>query len=323
MKVVLWALVLLAVAFGALWAFGPREPVMVDVTFDERLLEGGVDAYLAAQEAQVPGIIPGTEKRVIWSGAAGARTDWAVVYLHGFSATSEEIRPLPDDVARALGANLMFTRMAGHGRDGAAMAEPQVADWMADVAEALAVGRAIGNKVLVIATSTGATFATIAAQDPDMARGVSGMVFFSPNYRIQNPAAAILTWPAVEWWGPLVAGATRSFEPENAQHARYWTTRYPTRALFPMGAAVAHARGLDHTAHTIPALFLFSPEDTVVDPGTTREVAALWRAEATQHIVTVGPGNDPAHHVIAGDILSPGLTAPLTARVLDWVGTLP
>ena len=323
MKIALSALVLLAAGLGALWLFGPREPVAVGVVFDESRLDGGIDAYLAAQEAPVPGITPGTEKRVLWAGAPETRTDWAVVYLHGFSATSEEIRPLPDRVAEALGANLMFTRLAGHGRDGAALAEPQVGDWMADVAEALAVGRAIGDRVLIIATSTGATLATIAARDPQMAQGVAGMVFLSPNYRVRNTAAVILPWPAVEWWGPLVAGETRSFAPENDRHARYWTTSYPTRAVFPMGAAVAYAREMDHAAQTVPALFLFSDEDAVVDASATRAVAGAWGAEATVQSVTVGPGDDPSHHVIAGDILSPGLTDPLTQRILDWMETLP
>ena len=95
-------LLIAIVAVAGLFAFAPREPL-------------DLDSYLRDREAVVGGITPGTEKRILWAGAAGARTDWAVVYLHGFSATSEEIRPVPDRVAAGLGANLYFTRLAGYG----------------------------------------------------------------------------------------------------------------------------------------------------------------------------------------------------------------
>jgi hypothetical protein len=117
------------VGIGVLvWMFGPREPMRVDARFEPAQLDGGVDAWLAQQEARFDDIVPGTEKRVIWAGAPEVQTDWAVVYLHGFLATSEEIRPVPDEVAAALGANLMFTRLEGHGRGVAALAEPSVED---------------------------------------------------------------------------------------------------------------------------------------------------------------------------------------------------
>ena len=46
------------------------------------------------------------------------------------AATSEEVRPLPEDVAKSLGANLYFTRLAGHGRGDLPMSEPSMNDWM-------------------------------------------------------------------------------------------------------------------------------------------------------------------------------------------------
>ena len=317
------AVLLVALGAGGLWVFGPREPVELDVRFDAAQLEGGVDAYLAAQEARFDDITPGVEKRVIWAGAPETKTPVSLVYLHGFSATSEEIRPVPDEVARVLGANLVFTRLAGHGRGGAAMDGPRVRDWMQDVAEALAVGRATGERVIVMATSTGATLATLAAADPALMEGVAGMVMVSPNYKVKAPAAVILTWPGVRWWGPKVAGAERRFEPSNAAHGTYWTTAYPTEAVIPMGASVKAAREMDHGALTVPVLFLFDDLDDVVDQSVTREVAARWGGPVTVQPVSVGAGDDPYHHVIAGDILSPGMNGFVIGKVLDWVATLP
>ena len=89
-----------------------------------------VNAWLAAQEAGVPNLRPGAEKRVIWAGTMGQVADLSVVFVHWFSAAAEEIRPVPDLLAAALGANLHFARLARLGRDGAAMGEVDFLDWM-------------------------------------------------------------------------------------------------------------------------------------------------------------------------------------------------
>ena len=142
-------LLLLILAGVALWVFGPYERISVVPTFDPATIGEDIDGYLAETEAAFEDITPGTEKRVIWAGEAGANTPLAIVYVHGFSATSEEIRPVPDMLAEELGANLHYTRLTGHGRSGEAFATASVQAWMNDVAEALEIGRRIGEEVIV------------------------------------------------------------------------------------------------------------------------------------------------------------------------------
>ncbi len=38
--------------------------------------------------------------------------------------------------------------------------------------------------------------------------------------------------------------------------------------------------------------------------------------------VEVAPGDDPSHHVIAGDIMSPGRTEATVADLTDWISAL-
>jgi len=302
----------------AVWLFAPREPVDRAIAFEEASVGADVDAWLAAREAAYPDIVPGVGKRVIWAGAKGAKTPLAVVYLHGFSATSEEIRPVPDEVAKVLGANLFFTRLAGHGRGSAAMAEPVAGDWIEDVAEAMAVGRRIGERGLIISTSTGAALAAIAATDPVLSKDLAGVVMISPNFALNSPAAFLLDLPLARWWAPVVAGATRSFAPANAEQAKYWTTSYPTTALFPLAATAAHARGLDYSVARMPALFIYALADQVVDPAAISPVAKAWGGPTTEALREMTAGDDAYSHVIAGDILSPGQTEPVVALILDW-----
>lgn len=312
-------LLLTAAVLALLWLLVPRTGIDPSPRFDPAAMGDDLPAWLAAREGVFGDITPGAEKRIVWAGAAGARTGWAVVYIHGFSATSEEIRPVPDQVARALGANLYFTRLAGHGRGGAAMAGATAEDWVLDLDEALAVGRRIGERVLVIATSTGATLATLAAADPVRAQGVAGLVLVSPNFRLADGAAqALLDAPFIELWGDRAAGAERRFAPQNAEHGKWWTTAYPTAALYPMGALMRAARGVDPASATVPALFVWSDQDRVVDPAATAAVAAGWGAPVATFHPALTPQDDPFAHVIAGRILSPNQTAPVVAAILDW-----
>ena len=71
---------------------GPR--VAVDTELAPISLPVDLDSYLAASEAQFSDIVPNTEKTIIWASEPGQKTDIAVVYLHGFSATRQETAPL-------------------------------------------------------------------------------------------------------------------------------------------------------------------------------------------------------------------------------------
>lgn len=314
---------LFVVIVGALiWLFVPREPVKVETSFDPSVIGEDLDAYLAENEARFDDITPGVEKRIIWAGSPGEKTDWAVVYIHGFSATSEEIRPVPDQVAEHLGANLYFARLRGHGRGSIAMVEPVAGDWLEDTAEALAIGRRIGRDVLVIATSTGGTAVAIAATDPAMMEQVKGVALVSPNFRVRSPTGVIFEWPLARIWGLVLEGAERGLDPQSEGHAKYWTTIYPTTALVPMAALVRHARKLDYSDVTVPAMFLFSDEDAVVSAEATRAVSTRWGGRVTLAPRKMGPNDDPFNHVIAGAILSPEQTDKTVEILKDWIGEL-
>ncbi|AHM02692.1 hypothetical protein roselon_00235 [Roseibacterium elongatum DSM 19469] len=316
-RVLLIAITLVA----AIWFLAPRDRA-VRASVAPHALEAD-PALLAAREAGFDDIVPGTEARVVWAGAEGAVTRWSVLYLHGFSASSEEIRPVPDRVAAALGANLVYARLPGHGRGAAAMAEVRAGDWLDDTDLMLDIARAVGDRVLVIGTSTGATLAAYAASEADMAVDLAGMVFISPNFGVADPSAFLLEWPLARLWLPLAIGPERGFEPLNEDQATYWTERYPSTTLAAMGALMREMGRRDVSAVQVPALFLFSDADRVVDAAATRAVAARWGGAVTLAPQDL-PGDcvDPYAHVIAGDILSPAMTDRVVAAILDFAGGL-
>lgn len=310
----------LLVALTLVIIFGPREPTDPPITFQPEAIGPDPEAYLSNSEAKIGGIRADVRKRIVWTDPSSRdRTRRVLVYLHGFSATSEEIRPVPDRVAAELGANIVYTRLTGHGRDGTALAEARFSNWMNDVAEALFVAKRIGDEVVVIGTSTGASLAVTAVGRPDLAPMIDALVLISPNFRVANPRAEALRLPYVRLWGPMVFGRVRSLTPINSAHGKYWTTTYPAVATVSMATAVAAANAVDFSAQTKPALFIFDPADRVVDHRRTREIAAAWGGRADLQTVNVGPQDDPSAHVIAGDILSPPMTEPITRMIVEWV----
>ena len=219
-----------------------------------------------------------------------------------------------------LGANLFYTRLTGHGRDGPAMAEASVNAWVNDFAEALAVGHAIGEKVVVIAVSTGGSIAAWAATRPEFRDRMAGLVLVSPNFGVRASGAGLLAGP----WGlqiaRLVAGSERGFEPANDAQRLYWTTRYPIEATLPMAAVVDMAATAPVETIDVPALFIISDEDQVVRPDITRTIADRWGAP--HEILAVQASGDPSNHVIAGDALSPSNNGLVSQAITDWVRSL-
>jgi pimeloyl-ACP methyl ester carboxylesterase len=318
---VLYFLGFLTVAGIAAFALGPRPPADTTVDFNETTLPDNLDTYIAESEARFDDLRPGNERQIVWAyPASRARTPISIVYIHGFSASPGELRPLPDLVATSLGANIYYARLKGHGRSGDAMIEGSVNSWVNDFAEAVAIGRRLGERVVVMATSTGASLATWAATQPELMRDVAGLVQFSPNYGVQAAGSSLLTMPWAEKMLRMIVGDRRSFETRNELHARFWTSEYPSAALLPMAALVDLANAADPRTISIPSLFVYSPLDQVIRPELVAAKAGEWGG-ATR-IIEVTDDGDPSHHVIAGDALSPSTTERLAAQTAEWIAGL-
>ena len=301
------------------FVFGPREPVRLSAGHNKIMIGDDIDAYLAMREGQFDDIIDGVEKQVIWADEANVKTPLSIIYLHGFTASSKEIRPVPDRVATALGANLYFTRFTGHGRQPTALANATVGHWMDDVGEAIEIGKQIGETVIIMATSTGGTLAAAAALDKAAMENIGGIIFVSPNFAINSRAANLLTWPFARQWVPLVIGKEQQGNPRNDLHARYWMMTYPTTALMPMAAIVAAVDRESYDDVEVPALFYYSRQDQVVAPEKTAAFARSWGGESNSIIASLTADDDKFSHIIAGDIVSPNQTESAVEQMIAWI----
>jgi esterase/lipase len=310
-----WAFALLVAALTTLAIFGPR--VEVSATVRPAILPADLDAYLATSETAIPVLRPEARRRIVWHDPGlRQRTRYAVVYLHGFSASAPELAPLPQQVARALGANLYLARLRGHGQDAGALGKATANEWLADAADAYAIGARLGERVVVIGASTGATLAVWLATRPGLEK-LHALVLMAPNFGAADPRERLLRLPLAEQLVPLLV-PTHGFEPRNAEQGRHWTTSYPSPVLLQLAALVAHVSRLPLETIAVPTLTFYAPGDKVID--VSRMLAAHDRVArasgARKELVVVGDSDDPLQHTLAGDILSPSTTS----RVAEAIG---
>lgn len=305
----------------AIFGMGPRPAIDPQIRFDPATLPENLDKYLAHHESGVVDLIPGAHKEIIWAKEHGQKTPVAVVYIHGFSATKYETRPYPDKIAQAFAANLYYTRLAGHGQSGKSLAEVSMNDWIQDVAEAVAIGDRLGDKVILIGTSAGGMIATWAAANPKFSNQIDGLILMSPAYAIQSLSIGMLNMPWGESLLPLIMGQSRKWEPTNEQHGKWWTTTYPSRAIFPLAALMRHVDSLDFKTIKVPTLFIYSNKDKVIDTGKVKTNIGQWGSRP--EVIVVNNSDDPSHHVIAGDILSPSTTDELVEKSVQWLKSGP
>jgi len=273
-----------------------------------------LDKYLHHRESRFSNIRENCAKKIIWHGGKIERTGLAIVYIHGFSASCMETWPLCDRLAESLGANLFYTRLTGHGQDGPAMGEARVEDWLADGVEAVAIGSRIGEKVILVGTSTGGTLATWLVAQPSMAPLIHSLILLSPNYFPKNPLAAAALWPPGLRLLEAFFGGWQSFSVANARHAIYWTVRYPVRAITTMMRLVLRAWQTDLKNAAMPVLMMVNPWDRVIN--VTLAVKRFRDFSSTRKKLVFFHGNrDLGRHVLAGDILSPDTTAKALAII--------
>jgi len=304
---------------SSLVACGPNLPPIssagpADLPTEAAALEG----WLTQKESTFSDIIPGAEKSILWADPeTKARTPLSIVYLHGYSACRQEVSPLIEDVAAELGANVFFTRLTGHGRgNGPPMADGTVETWVRDGYEALAAGRLLGERTVVIGTSTGATLAAWLAAQPET--DIAGLVLMSPNFEPKAAGSKLLVMPGRSLLVKLVVGAEYEWEPRNEQQAKYWSWRYPSESLFAMMELVTLVDDVDLGVIKVPTLVIYSPNDQVVQAERVEERFPEF-GSSVKKLVPVEDVGDVSNHVLAGDILAPEMTGPLTVEAVGFL----
>ncbi len=225
MKLLKWLGIILLVLI-AVYFVGPK-PSHPKLTKDLLTVPSdaaSLEQYIRTNEAEHK-LKPDNEARILWlNDSLKQVTDYSVVYLHGFSASQEEGDPVHFAFAQKFGCNLYLSRLADHGVDTTEPLLTFTAERLWNSAkQAYAIGKQLGKKVMLMATSTGGTIALkLAAEYPEIA----GLILLSPNIAINDPNAWLLNNP----WGlqiaKMVKGKYNTSKDTTATYAQYWNNKY-------------------------------------------------------------------------------------------------
>ncbi|WP_214229557.1 alpha/beta hydrolase [Pedobacter sp. B4-66] len=171
-------------------------------------------------------IKPNNEAEIVWADTANKQqTEYAIVYLHGYSASKEEGNPTHINLAKKIKANLYLARLADHGIDTVSAMEYFTADRLWESAkQALEIGKRLGKKVILVGTSTGGTLTLkLAATYPD----IYSIILISPNVAINEKLAFLANDP----WGLQMSRIVRGGKEEvvkdkSDEYKKYWYTQY-------------------------------------------------------------------------------------------------
>ncbi len=226
MKKFLYLLLCLIVLLVIGYFVGPKPnyvlvdnvPMSLDVHMDD------LDEFIADKESKVSQVKKDNEGRIVWLDSTKTKTKYALVYMHGFSASQEEGDPLHVDFAKRYGMNAYLPRIYDHGRQDTNTFKNLTPELLIESAkEALAIGKKIGEEVILMSCSTGGTYSIyLAANDP----AVHSLIMYSPNIDLHDPTSDLVTKP---WGAKLlkqVFGSEYNTIDYSEEAKKYWNDVY-------------------------------------------------------------------------------------------------
>ena len=265
-----------------------------------------LEKYIADNEAKHK-LKPDNEARIIWfNDSAKQKTEYAIVYLHGFSASQEEGDPVHREFAKKFGCNLYLSRLAEHGIDTINALANYTAEksWRSAV-EAYTIGKQLGKKIILLSTSTGGTLALkLCTEFPDIAANI----MMSPNIAINDRNA----WLLNNHWGlkiaHIIVGEQRTASDTTALYAKYWNYRYSTNSLVQLEELLESTmKESTFKKVTQPSLLLYyfrdddHQDDVVKVSAMKRMFVQLATPDSLKRQVAVP---DAENHVLASPIKS-------------------
>lgn len=293
--------------FTALYFLGPHpSPAIIENTLPNIPEQVNLDSLVQAGENQHK-LKANNEAKIIWADSSHQPTEYAIVYLHGFSASQMEGAPVHENIAKAFHCNLFLARQAEHGIDTTEDLLNLTAEKYWESAKfAYAIGKKLGKKVIIMSTSTGGTLSLqLAATYPEIA----GLVMYSPNIEINNPAAPLLNNP----WGLQIArfvkgGNYADIPFKNNEYPKYWNTRYrleSTVELQNLIEATMTSETFSKVKQPILVLYYYKDEqnqDNVVKvSGIKKMFAAISTPDSLKKMVAIP---NAGNHVLASPIVS-------------------
>lgn len=283
-----------------------------------------IDAYLEEKEACYADLKPGTSKRIIWAQEKGQKTDLALVYLHGFTASLLECSPMAERLASSLGANLFYTRLAGHGRSSVeASTNIKLEDWKNDSLEAFGIGSRIGDKIILIGCSTGASLSLWLASQlvKQVDNPLLALLMLSPNFMPKNRFASLINKPLGNHLLRMLLGDVIKVKAPGPLDECVWSFTHHHSIYFPMMQLIDEVKKIDLSAMPFPLQLFYSERDQVVRHDIALKRFKEWGADKKESVL-VSDTEDREGHILCGNVRSPSTTALIVEKASQFINSL-
>lgn len=282
-----------------------------------------VEQWLQRREDAVEGLREGAGSRIVWSPAGKTRTSTCLVYLHGFKASPREGDPVHLRVARRLGCNLLLGRLRGHGlvRE-RPLAGLQAEDLMDSARIALEIGLRLGERVVLMGTSTGATLALDLAGRDAYRQSIRALVLYAPLVDFHGLSSRLLKSAPLR--GLMARLPGRRFmlhsPTSSGRESEIWYSTYALQGLLALGALVERTMTPACWSRVTQPLFAgWWPDDQVVSVPAIRRMTEGVSTPAGQLRLETYP--EAGTHVICSGLLS-GAVERLTGDTVDFLRPL-
>ncbi len=235
-KILFTLLMLLAL----LYLLGPKASFeTVDASFiSSPATIDNVEEYIKAKDAQILDLKPGNEGRLYWKDdLPNQKTEYVVLYLHGFSACGVEGEDVHIAFANAIGANLYIPRLVDSGRESFdTFKDITPKDLLNSAKEAIAVAKELGNKLIVVSTSTGGTYSTfLSAYDKE----IYAQILLSPNIDVFDKRSDLILKP----WGEkmmtfMQGGEYNEISHYSEEQKKYWNWKYHNDGIIALKSLI-------------------------------------------------------------------------------------
>ena len=313
------------VLFILLFLILTRKKNNFDIFFKTEILGNDVEKYINSSENKNKDILPWAKKRIYWNNSQlKTKTNIAIIYIHGFSASLGEIRPVPDILAKNLRANLYYSRLSGHGlTDDASLKDVDGKDWYYDIHEAFEIGYKIGDKILVIATSFGCTLVSEYLSKTDKNNYILGNIFISPCFGISDFRLLLGRYTWSKFLFRLFLGKERKISNRNPEEKKWWCTTYPVEAILNLEICIEKIWKADFSKITSPGIFIYSPKDKWISITRLKKAAKKWGNDISLVALDIDSKVDNGNfHVILGDIKAPNETKLGLEIINSWLKNL-
>ncbi len=198
-----------------------------------------LESWVNDEENRVEGLKEIAKTEIIWADSSNkVQTDYSLVYIHGFTSTKLEGYPTYKEVGSALNMNVYIARLPRHGINSIdAYTTLHAEDMIICANEAIKIGKLLGKKVIVMATSTGAT---LALNEAARTEGIEALILYSPLIEFYDNRTAVLTYPFGRQMAKTILGSeyVESEPSDDPIVDEIWYRKYHIDGLVQLGLLV-------------------------------------------------------------------------------------